>query len=239
MKKMLIGFAAGSLLAGAAFADAQFRVIHASPDTPAVDVIINDNFASPLLEDVPFTGVSGYFGVPAGMYNAKVVPANQTTPVAIDADLTLADGVTYSVAATDLFANITPRVYVDDNTLDANNARVRFIHLSPGTPNVDINLAGTSNTVFGNVAFGDSGGYVSVPAGDYQFDANVAGTSTTALTTGVLSLEANTVYTVDAMGLLGGAQGQELQAVVSIDAIPEPTTLSLRALGALALVRRR
>ncbi len=240
MKRLLasLGFA-GLVFSAAANANAQFRVIHASPDTPAVDVIINDDFSSPLLQDVPFTGVSNFFSVPAGAYNAKVVPANQTTPVAINANLLLADGVSYSVAATDLFANITPRVFVDDNTLDSANARVRFIHLSPGTPNVDINLAGTSTTIFGNVAFGDSGGYRTVPAGAYQFDANVAGTSTTALTTGILNLEANTVYTVYAMGLLNGSGAQALQAVVSVDAVPEPGTLALLGLAALSLVRRR
>ena len=64
------------------------RVLHASPDAPAVDVKAN---GANILTDVAFGVISDYLPVAAGAYNIKVCAAGTATCV-IDADLTFAVG---------------------------------------------------------------------------------------------------------------------------------------------------
>ena len=52
--------------------DARLRLIHASPDAPAVDVLVGQ---TPVFEDVAFSEAE-YFDLPAGDYEFNVLPAN-------------------------------------------------------------------------------------------------------------------------------------------------------------------
>ena len=193
---------------------ARVRVVHASPDAPAVDILVND---AVVLSNVPFTAVSDYLSVPAGTYNVKVVPTGATTPVVIEADLTVAGGTDYTVAAVGELANIEPLVLVDNNAKPAmGNAHVRFVHASPDAPAVDIALADGGPVLFGNVAFKEAQGPIPVPAGTYDLEVRLAGTSTVVLPLPGVMVADQTVYTVFAMGLAGGEPA--LQAVPAVDA---------------------
>lgn len=196
-------------------APAKVRVVHASPDAPSVDVIVNDA-DDPAITDLAFTEFTPYVELPAGDYNFKVVPAGNEEPVVIDADAMLSVATDYTIIAADLLAQITPLVFVDDNSLLDDQARVRFIHLSPNAPAVDIAVAGTDIVLFEDVSFTESGGYISVPPGAYDLEARIAGTETVALSVPGVCVAANTVYTVYAMGLVGDME-TPLQAVLSID----------------------
>jgi len=52
--------------------NSRLRAIHASPDAPAVDVLVGQ---TPVFEDVAF-GEAGYYELPAGDYEFSIVPAN-------------------------------------------------------------------------------------------------------------------------------------------------------------------
>ena len=221
--------------AGTTTALADVRAFHASPNAPAVDVLVNDTIRA--FEGLAFEGVTGYAPLASDTYNFKVVPAGGGPGDAvIDADLMI-DGLTdYTIVATDVLANITPIVLVDDNTLDGANARIRFFHGSADAPAVDIRVANGGPTLFFDVSFQQSGGYISVPGGTYDLEVVVAGTDTVALSVPGLSVNNNTVYSVFATGLLAD---NSLNAVATIDAIPAPGALALLGLGGLAATRRR
>ncbi|MFG0259355.1 MAG: DUF4397 domain-containing protein [Phycisphaerales bacterium JB041] len=223
------------LAAGTSTALADVRAFHGSPDAPAVDVLVNDTIRA--FEGLAFEGVTGYAPLASDTYNFKVVPAGGGPGDAvIDADLMI-DGMTdYTIVATDVLANITPIVLVDDNTLDAGNARIRFFHGSADAPAVDIRVANGGPTLFSNVSFQESGGYVTVPGGTYDLEVVVAGTNNVALAVPGLSVSNNTVYSVFATGLLSDST---LNAVATVDAVPAPGALALLGLGGLAAARRR
>jgi minor extracellular serine protease Vpr len=202
------------IIAGRPFPDpdrARVRAVHASPDAPAVDILVN---GAPAFVNVPFQAVSEYATLPPGTYNIKVVPTGAAAPVVIDADVTIAAGKDYTVAATDVLANITPLVLVDDNSAPAaGNAHVRFVHASPDAPAVDVAVAG-GPVLFGDYEFGESSPYTPVPAGTYDLEVRLAGTNTVVLPLPGVSLAAGTVYTAFAMGLVGDGS---LTAVLSAD----------------------
>src|SRR3712207_1878290 len=114
---------------------AQIRVVHASPDAPAVDVLV-DNAA--VLTNVPFKASSAYLSVPRGSRNLKVRAAGTST-VVIDANANVAGGEAYTVLATGRVASIAPLVLEDDlGSPAAGNVRLRLVHASPTAGNVDI-----------------------------------------------------------------------------------------------------
>ena len=232
-RRVLIGLLATT--AGASTALADVRAFHASPDAPVVDVLVNDTIRA--FEDLAFEGVTPYAFLPSDTYNFKVVPADGgPLDAVIDATLPIDDTMDYTIVATGLLADIAPVVLVDDNTLDPNNARIRFFHGSPDAPAVDIRVAGGGATLFSNVSFRDFGDYISVPGGTYDLEVFVAGTDNLALSVPGLSVSNNSVYTVFATGLVGDGS---LNAVPVVDAIPAPASLALLGLGGMAAVRRR
>lgn len=198
---LLFAVAAVPSMSQAQSAQARVRVMHASPDAPAVDVYVN---GSKVLGDVPFFAVSDFLSVPAGTYRFQVTPAGASLDSAvIDAEATLAGGQDYTVAAINTLANIEPGILEDDNSAPpAGQARVRIFHASPDAPAVDIKLAGTSTTVLAGAEFGDYA-YLEVPAGTYRFDITPAGGSTVVYTTPPLRFESGWVYSLTAAGLLG------------------------------------
>jgi hypothetical protein len=222
---------------------ARVRVVHASPDAPAVDILVNDGVA---FSNAPFKGITDYAALDTGTYNVKVVPTGATTPVVIEADLGL-EAKDYTVVAVGLLENIEPLVLADNNSAPAaGKAHVRFVHASPDAPAVDIAVKG-GPVLFGNVAFKEVGDYLPVDAGTYDLEVRLAGTETVALDVPGLALADGTVYTVFAMGLAGGEPA--LAAVPSADStrpatLPETGGIPLSrlyaplalALGALLIV---
>lgn len=197
------------------------RVVHASPDAPAVDVWAD---GSPAFRNAPFTGITAYAELTPGMHNFKVVPAGATEPVVIDANLDLQANADYTIVALDTLANIEPLVLADNNSLpEAGKAHVRFVHASPDAPAVDIAVAG-GPVLFGSVAFKDATGYLPVDAGTYDLEARLAGTESVALSVPNVTLEEGSVYTIYAMGFASG-NDPALTAVASVDAQRQPTML--------------
>ena len=198
---------------------ARVRVVHASPDAPAVDVWVNGNVA---FSNAPFKGITDYAALDTGSYQVQVTPTGATEPVVIDATLDLAGGTDYTVVAVGQLANIEPLVLVDNNSAPAaGKAHVRFVHASPDAPAVDIAVTG-GPVLFSNVPFKGVGDYLPVDAGTYDLEARVAGTQDVALSVPGVQLNEGTVYTIFAMGLAGGEPA--LTAVPSVDAVA-PTQL--------------
>ena len=186
---------------------ARVRVVHASPDAPAVDVLVDDSKA---LSDVSYLTASDYVELADGAHNVKVNAAGTSTTV-IDADVDLADGSDYTVIASGLIEAIEPIVLEDDNsTPAAGTARVRAIHGAPSAPAVDVYVTApgadleAASPVLSNVAFGDVAEYLEVPAGDYQVRVTAAGTKTVVIDSGALTLASGQVRTAIAVDAAGG-----------------------------------
>jgi hypothetical protein len=127
----------------------------------------------------------------------------------------------YSVFAVNTVANIEPLLLTDDLTRPAaGKAHVRFVHLSPNAPAVDIAVAGGGPVVFGNKAFKDYTPFTPLPAASYDLEVRLAGTNTVVLPLPGIKLEAGKIYTVFAKGLVGGTGAQALgaQIIVNSDA---------------------
>ena len=208
----LVGaFALSAAPAAAQQADsARVRVIHASPDAPAVDVYLNDSKA---ITNLAYKSASDFASVPAGSYAVKVTATGATDAV-ISANLPLEAGQSYTVVAVGQLADITARVYVDDtSSLVGGKTRLRVIHASPNAPGVDVAVTG-GPVLISSLAFPNASDGLDVDAGTYNVEVRPAGTMTAALSAPGLALEAGNYYTVLAVGLLGETPALELLPIV-------------------------
>ncbi len=212
MKKLLFLFLLASSLALGQ--GVMVRVAHLSPDAPAVDVLVN---GQRVVTGLAFGKVTPYLPLPAAKVKVQVVPAGQDAPVVIGAELDLKEGIYYTIAATGFLANLRPQVYTD--TLAglfprAGFARIRVVHASPDAPAVDVAVKG-GPVLLTSLPFPRASSYLSVPAGTYDLEVRVAGTSTVALALPGVTLEGGKVYTVFAVG---SARAGTLTVVPVVDA---------------------
>ena len=216
-------------LAGVASAadTAKVRVLHASPDAPAVDVYLDDAKVD-ALTNVPFATISGYLDIPAGDHNVKVYATGSTTDPVIDADVTVAAGTRTTIAATNAVASITAQVLADKPSPDCDTASVRVVHFSADAPAVDVATSGSApaDAVVKNLAYPNATDYVALPASSYDLEVRLAGTTTVALPLPGVAVEACTAYSVFAIGSAASpAIGDNaLQVVVAVDATASKAT---------------
>ncbi len=180
--------------------NSKIRVLHAVPNAPAVDVYANDNL---IVKDLAYKEMSPYLPVPSGNYNIKVYPTGETTNPVIESSVYIPENSIYTIAAIGELPDIS--LYPIQEPTSANKTGmscVRFIHLSPNAPPVDIKLPDDS-IVFSNVPFKSIASYTCVPSGTYTFRVNPAGTDNVVLTVPNVKLNPNTFYTIYAIGLVG------------------------------------
>jgi hypothetical protein len=190
---------------------AKVLVTHASPNAPGVDLLVDNSKQNTAALNFPSN--TGYLQVEAGTRNIKVNVSGTSTTV-INADLALSKDQNYSVFAIDSVSKISALVLTDDLTAPASGkAHVRFVHLSPNAPAVDVAVTGGA-VVFGNKAFKDYTAFTPLDAGTYNLEVRVAGTSTVALPLPGITLKAGKIYTVFAKGFLGGTGSEALGAEI-------------------------
>ena len=195
---------------------AKVLVAHASPDAPGVDLLIDN--AKQNTTALTFPNNTGYLSVESGKRNVKVNASGTSTSV-ITADLDLKKDENYTIFAIDSLKKISALVLTDDLTAPAaGKAHVRFVHLSPNAPAVDVAVASSGAVVFANRKFKENTAFTPLNAGEYSLDVRVAGTSSVALVLPKITLESGKIYTIFARGILGvttGAQALGAQIIVN------------------------
>lgn len=191
--------------------NANVLVVHASPDAPGVDLLVDNVKVNS--QPLTFPNNTGYLQITSGTRNIKVNASGTSTSV-IDANLDLAADNSYSVFAIDSLASIRPLVLQDNLATPASGkSHVRFIHLSPNAPAVDITLS-DGTVVFGDKAFSQYTPFTPLDAGTYHLQVRLAGTSTVVLDLPGITLVSGKIYTVFAKGLVGGGGDQALGAQI-------------------------
>lgn len=234
MKKILVTlavvlsmvFSLGAVALADDHAGAKVRVVHASPDAPAVDVYVNGELT---LEDVPFKADSGYLDVPAGTHNVEVFAAGSEYAegsAVLQADLTVESGKAYTVAAANLLESIEFVVAEDSMEVTEGMTKIRVGHLSPDAPTVDVGLIG-GDAVFAGATFPGITDYMELDAGTYDLEIRTPD-GTQVLPLEGTELAANTVYSVFAINT---ADSLEVLALVDYQGAGAPGEMPATGLG--------
>lgn len=193
---------------------AKLMVVHASPDAPGVDFLLDGTKQNS--SALTFPNNTAYLSVNEGSRSLKVNVTGTTTTV-IDANAAFTKDKNYSLFAIDSVSKISSLLIEDNLAAPASGkAHIRFIHLSPNAPNVDVAVTGGA-VLFSNYAFKQAGAFTPVDAGTYNLEVRLAGTTTVVLALPGVVLTSGKIYTVFAKGFVGGAGSQALGAQTIIN----------------------
>jgi len=151
---------------------AYLRVLHASPDSPAVNILLNNNI---IISTLSFSTLSNYTEDLGGTHTISV-QVSGTNKIVLNLTLNITNGYAYTLVLTG-FANSLSYVLLTDENPIANMTKVRISHFSPDSPSVSFALTNIiTNTTFNRIlSYGSSSPYLQFPGGTYQFTANVNG----------------------------------------------------------------
>lgn len=187
--------------------DGFIRIVHNSPDAPAVDVAFDGNLVA---EGASYGDATGFLPVGDGSTRVRVL-ASGTDLAVIDAEVEVTEHQSLTILASNRLANIAPKVLVSRRTpINKSEVTVRAVHGAPSAPAVDIYVTApgadisSANPVLTQVPFGAASDYLSIPAVPTQIRVTVAGTKTVAIDSGSLDLTAGSVLTLVARDNRGG-----------------------------------
>lgn len=188
------------------------RVLHASVDAPGVDVYANGNLIAKNLQYKQFTE---YLPLAPGRYTITVYPTGTTETAVINTAIDVMPQSNYTVAATGFLRDIKPLVVADTALpLPGNTAQIKFVNLSPNSPQVDITLP-DGTILFRNVEFREITQNLIVNPRTFTFQARIAGTNQVILNVPNQPIMANRYYTIYMVGLVD--RNPPLQMLIALD----------------------
>ncbi|ASP39282.1 hypothetical protein CHH28_11605 [Bacterioplanes sanyensis] len=186
------------------------RVLHASADAPAVDVLID---GKAVLENVSFQQGSDYLRVNAGPRDVALRVAGTDT-IALQASLTLAENGRYSVIAQNQVASLELEVLDDTSRFNNGTTDVTVVHAAPAAGAVDVYVtaagADLGQATLSAVPFDANASLAEIASGDYQVRLTGAGASDVVYDSGSLAI--STDVTAVAVASMKGASPVTLLA---------------------------
>jgi len=195
------------------------RVLHAVPDGPNVDVYANDKL---IAKNLAYGNHTTYASLPEGTYKITLYVAGTKDSPVLSNMLTVSNNSYSTVAVIDTSSAIE-FLRINDSNLptERNKSMIRFVHLSPNAPAVDITLQ-DGTILFSNVQFKQVTSYINVMPDNYTLQVRLAGTTTVVLTVPAVNLQPNKIYTVYAIGLAG--EKPALEALLLLDGNTDAST---------------
>jgi len=187
---------------------AQFKVINASQVTSALNVFVDGTL---LLSNIPYTGVSNYQKTAAGAHSIKVEATSTPGATLLALSQTLAPATDTSIALAGTAGALTALVLNDDNLPPpSGTAGVRVVNTAAGGSAFDV-FVNFSKQV-SSLAPNSASPYLNFNAAantgtGYEFDFNVAGTTTAVLKLTGVVLTAGHKYTIYVAGPNTAPQG--------------------------------
>lgn len=178
--------------------ESSVKVIHAIPGTGSVDFYLNGTKQN--ASAISYGESTGYVSTSNGDLTA-VFKTSADNNTILSAPVTFDNG-NYSLFATGLASNnsLTTLLVEDDlETPSSGKARVRFVHVSPDAPTV--NVLGNDSLWAANRTYKSATEFFEVTGGTYTIKLNNSTDGTTAYTSSTITLAAGKNYTLVAEGL--------------------------------------
>ncbi|PFQ80953.1 DUF4397 domain-containing protein [Priestia megaterium] len=152
--------------------NAEVRIVHASPDAPAVDIFVDDKA---LVEGAKFKDVANSLPLAAGSHKVEVYEAKTkgTKDSIIEATLVADGGKSYTVAAVNKAENLELQAFTNNKQGRDGKASLRVAHLSPDAPAVNVGPKGAA-PLFKDLSFKSISGYQVVNPGSYDLSVSTA-----------------------------------------------------------------
>jgi hypothetical protein len=193
---------------------AQARVVHFASDAPAVDIAPVGG--DPIITNLAYGQNSSYLNVPPGSYELEVRVAGTPDAVVTLPPLALEAGTSSTAFAVGNLADDTFTVVPALDAAIPTTAQLRVLHGSPDAPPIDIVVNGAR--VFGNLPFGLSSPYLTVPVGENTIQVIPSGGSladSPVVLEAVLPFEGDTRTTIVASNSLDAIEANVISDLTS------------------------
>lgn len=186
--------------------DPTVRVVHAAPETPRLEVVVEDE-ARAILE---YAEVSDFLNVPGGQRRRVQLRIAGDTVALIALDTTFESERQYTILAAGRAGSVLPILLVDDPApADSGETRVRIVHAAPTAGTVDVyvtepgTLLSTEAPDVMSLAFGEASDYMVVDARTYQIRVAMAGGADLLIDLPLVVLSSRRVVTLVIMDTMG------------------------------------
>lgn len=188
------------------------RILHAVPNAPNVDVYANGTL---IFNDIAFGEYTPYLMLDEERNRIEVYEVGTKETPIVSSNLTNIEDRFLTVAITGMQENIGLAGIIDvDTPVDPGMAMVRFAHLAPNAPGVDITTT-NGNIIFEDVTYREITSYLGIPPTNFAFEVRGTGTETPILTVTDFEPEGDAFYTIYAIGLV--SEQPELSALIIRD----------------------
>jgi len=175
---------------------AKVRIIQASPDAPNIDIYIN---GKRMVRDLPFKQISDVLALKPGKYHIDIYPSGNMVNSVLNKKVTVEPGKSYTWTTIDSVKKMRLLVYQNQPVLPVNESKVRFIHLSPDTPALDIAVQ-DRDVIFPKVAYKQATEYLPLSPMTVNLEAREAGSKKVILPMPKAHFKANEAYSIIFVG---------------------------------------
>lgn len=197
--------------------DASVRFLHASPDAPAIDVLVDGLMVA---ENVSFETATEFVPLTPGEHQIQVVPTGEDAAAAVlDESIEVDSEEAYTVAVANRL-NELELVMIQSNTSaleDSSQSRVRLVNLSPDSGEVDLFQTG-GDQWFDNVEFLEATDHRDVDAGPYNLEIRPDESDSISVVAEGLEIQSAQEYTFYLLGLNEGESLVLLPLSVTVSA---------------------
>ena len=177
-----------------------FRVLHAVPNAPNVDVYANGSL---LVSNLSFSSISTYLSLTPGTYELQIYRSGfYDTPLATQ-NVQLAPSANYTISVVTLGGLFLFKLRDAPIAVSPNSSYLRFMNLSQTAPLLNLNLP-NGTQLFNSVEYLETTGYYTTSPGIYNFVVEFSGGTAVNKNLKDLKLEGGKLYTIYVIGVFDG-----------------------------------
>lgn len=187
------------------------RFLHASPDSPDLDIYINGKLQ---VKHLPYKVASNYLSLNPGKYHIDIYPTGNSVDSVLNKKITVEPGKSYTLAIIDSVKKMRLLPYLNQPKVPMNESKIRFLHLSPDTGSLDFAVK-DRDVVFPNVSYKQTTDYLGIMPMTVDLEVRETGTKKIVLPMPKAQFRQNESYTIVLIGLSEKEPG--LQAMIMKD----------------------
>lgn len=174
------------------------RLINTLPSKTNIAIYINRN---QLIANLKYKDSTQYLTVLSGVHFIEIFKTDNLSKPIYSEQITLLAEQNYTIAIGNSVDQISLFSYMDNTTLPIGEAKIRFINLSPNSPNLDFAVkAGEGDVVFSNVTYRCASEYLPISPMTVNLEIRLSGTKNIIFPLYKTKFKENTVYDLISVG---------------------------------------
>lgn len=180
-----------------------FRILHASPDTPLINIKIDGTNLNINLE---FKDSTQYFPINVGNHLIEAITLDAGSKSIDTQPMYFEFNNYYTIVVSGKFDDAILTVFLDNLFVPLGETKIRFVHLSPDTENLDLAVKkGEGDVVFSNISFNGCSEYLPLTPMTVNLEIRLSGTPTILFPLYKSKFVENKIYNLVAVGLQKGS----------------------------------